>query len=139
MMDVGVKSNFIAAWHAAQIMVPQKSGLIVNISGYAAVTYTYSVLFGTAKTAVGRMARDMAVELKPHGVASLTLWQGLTLTEKAKDNLAKVADCDPALMKRSGGEFITAEIAHDYGITDDDGTWVASMRETRGSPIWQPV
>jgi NAD(P)-dependent dehydrogenase (short-subunit alcohol dehydrogenase family) len=164
MMDVGVKSNFIAAWHAAQIMVPQKSGLIVNISGYAAVTYTYGVLFGTSKTAVGRMGRDMAVELKPHGVASITLWQGLTLTEKAKDNLAKVAEkmttsitgqkgssvehpgrviaamaVDPDIMKRSGGEFITAEIARDYGITDDDGTWVASMRETRGSPIWQPV
>ncbi|MDP3674409.1 MAG: SDR family NAD(P)-dependent oxidoreductase [Novosphingobium sp.] len=164
MMDVGVKSNFVAAWHAARLMVPQKSGLIVNISGYAAVTYTYGVLFGTAKTAVGRMGRDMAVELKPHNVASVTLWQGLTLTEKARDNLARVAEkmttsitgqkgssvehpgrviaalaCDPELMKRSGGEFITAEIAQDYGITDDDGTWVASMRETRGAPIWQPI
>ena len=164
MMDVGVKSNFIAAWHAAQIMVPQKAGLIVNISGYAAVTYTYGVLFGTSKTAVGRMSRDMAVELKPHNVASVTLWQGLTLTEKAKDNLAKVAAkmtssitgqkgssvehpgrviaamaCDPEIMKRSGGEFITAEIARDYAVTDDDGTWVASMRETRGPPLWQPI
>ena len=164
MMDVGVRSNYFAAWYAAQIMVPQKSGLIINISGYAAVTYTYGVLFGTSKTAVGRMSRDMAIELKPHGVASVTLWQGLTLTEKAKDNLAKVAAKmttsitgqkgssvehpgrviaalynDPDLMRRSGGEFITAEIAREYGITDDDGTWVASMRETRGSPMWQPV
>jgi NAD(P)-dependent dehydrogenase (short-subunit alcohol dehydrogenase family) len=164
MMDVGVKSNYVAAWHAAQIMVPQKSGLIINISGYAAVTYTYGVLFGTSKTAVGRMSRDMAIELKPHNVASVTLWQGLTLTEKAKDNLAKVAEKmttsitgqkgssvehpgrviaalynDPDVMARSGGEFITAEIAQEYGIADDDGTWVASMRETRGSPLWQPV
>jgi NAD(P)-dependent dehydrogenase (short-subunit alcohol dehydrogenase family) len=164
MMDVGVKSNFVAAWHAAQIMVPQGSGLIVAISGYAAVTYTYGVLFGTSKTAVGRMGRDMAVELKPHNVASITLWQGLTLTEKAKDNLAKVADkmtgtitmqkgssvehpgrvigamaCDPAIMKRSGGEFITAELADEYGVTDIDGEPVASMREVRGAPLWQPI
>lgn len=164
MMTVGVKSNFVAAWHAARLMVPQRSGLIVNISGYAAVTYTYGVLFGTSKTAVGRMGRDMAVELKPHNVASVTLWQGLTLTEKARDNLAKVAAkmtssitgqkgssvehpgrviaalaCDPDLMKRSGGEFIIAEIAQEYGITDDDGSFVASMRETRGSPIWAPI
>ena len=41
MVDVGVRSNFVAAWHAAQIMVPQKSGLIVAISGYVGVTYTY--------------------------------------------------------------------------------------------------
>ena len=164
MMDVGVKSNFVAAWHAAQIMVPQGSGLIVAISGYAALTYTYGVLFGTSKTAVGRMSRDMAVELKPHNVASITLWQGLTLTEKAKDNLAKVADkmtgtitmqkgssvehpgrviaalaCDPDVMKRSGGEFITAELADEYGVVDVDGEPVASMREVRGAPMWLPV
>jgi NAD(P)-dependent dehydrogenase (short-subunit alcohol dehydrogenase family) len=164
MWDVGVRSNYVAAWHAAQIMAPQGSGLIVAISGYAAVTYTYGVLFGTSKTAVGRMTRDMAVELKPHNVAAITLWQGLTLTERARDNLAKVADkmttsitgqkgssvehpgrviaalaCDPALMKRSGGEFITAELAQEYGITDDDGTMVPSSRDQRGSPLWQPI
>jgi len=34
MVDVGVRSNFVVAWHAAKIMVPQKSGLIVAmISG----------------------------------------------------------------------------------------------------------
>jgi NAD(P)-dependent dehydrogenase (short-subunit alcohol dehydrogenase family) len=164
MWEVGVRSNFVAAWHAAQIMVPQKSGLIVAISGFAATTYTYGVVFGTSKTAVGRMSRDMAVELKPHNIAALTLWQGLTMTEKAKDNIAKMADkmttsitsmtgssvehpgrviaalaADPDVMERSGGEFITAELAQDYGITDVDGVVIPSARALRGSPIWQAI
>jgi NAD(P)-dependent dehydrogenase (short-subunit alcohol dehydrogenase family) len=164
MWDVGVKSNYVAAWHAAKIMVPQGSGLIVAISGFAAVTYTYSTIFGTSKSAADRMARDMAIELEPHGVASLTLWQGLTLTEKAKDNLARLGDkmtttitsmqgssvehpgrviaalaADPAIMKRSGGEFITTELAMEYGITDIDGSVIRSAREKRGSPIWKPI
>jgi NAD(P)-dependent dehydrogenase (short-subunit alcohol dehydrogenase family) len=164
MWDVGVKSNYVAAWHAARIMVPQGSGLIVAISGFAATTYTYGVIFGTSKTAVGRMTRDMAVELKPHGVAAVTLWQGLTLTEKAKDNLAKMGDKmttsitsmtgssvehpgrviaallgDPDVMKRSGGEFVTAELAQEYGVTDIDGTIIPSARATRGSPVWAPI
>jgi NAD(P)-dependent dehydrogenase (short-subunit alcohol dehydrogenase family) len=164
MWDVGVKSNYVAAWHAAKLMVPQKSGLIIAISGFAAVTYTYGVIFGTSKAAVDRMARDMAIELEPHGVASLTLWQGLTLTEKAKDNLARMGDrmttsitsmqgssvehpgrviaalaADPEVMKRSGGEFVTAELAQKYGITDVDGAVIKSARATRGSPIWKPV
>jgi NAD(P)-dependent dehydrogenase (short-subunit alcohol dehydrogenase family) len=164
MWDVGVKSNYVAAWHAGQIMVPQKSGLIVAISGFAAVTYTYGVIFGTSKSAVDRMARDMAIELEPHNVASLTMWQGLTLTEKAKDNLAKMGDkmtksitnmkgstvehpgrviaalaADPDVMKRSGGEFVTAELAQEYGLTDVDGTVIPSARATRGSPIWKPI
>ena len=164
MFDVGVRSNFVAAWHAAQIMAPQKSGLIVAISGYASVTYTYGVIFGTTKTAVDRMARDMAIELKPHNVASIALWQGLTLTEKARHNLAKQADkmtatvtsqagssvehpgrviaamaADPEIMARSGATYITAELADEYGVVDIDGRRIESVRATRGSPVWKPV
>ncbi|PZQ54344.1 MAG: short-chain dehydrogenase [Novosphingobium pentaromativorans] len=164
MWDVGVRSNYVAAWHAARMMVPQGGGLIVAISGFAAVTYTYGVVFGTSKSAADRMARDMAIELEPHGVASLTLWQGLTLTEKAQDNLARMGDrmtssitsmqgssvehpgrviaalaVDPDIMKRSGGEFVTAELAQEYGITDVDGSVIASARARRGAPIWKPI
>lgn len=165
MVDVGVRSNFVAAWHAAHIMVPQKSGLIVDISGYVGVTYTYGVVFGTCKSAVDRMARDMAIELEPHNVASISLWQGLTFTERAHRNLAAnpemksktvtnpLVGCspehpglviaalatDPNLMKRSGGTFITAEVAQDYGIVDIDGKVIPSLREQRGAPIWKPI
>lgn len=165
MLHVGLRSSFVAAWHAAQIMVPQKSGLIVAICGYAAVSYTFGVVFGTAKSGVDRMARDMAIELKPHNVGSISLWQGLTMTEKAHHNLAAnpgmkastvtnpeisssvehpgrvvaalLADED--VMRHSGGTFITAEMAQTYGVTDIDGRTIPSLRAERGSPIWQPV
>jgi NAD(P)-dependent dehydrogenase (short-subunit alcohol dehydrogenase family) len=165
MVDVGVRSNFVAAWHAAKIMVPQQSGLIVAISGYVGVSYTYGVVFGTCKSAVDRMARDMAIELKPHNVASISMWQGLTFTERAQRNLATIPGlkgraatrpedgCSPEfpgrviaalasdaeVMKRSGGTFITAELAQEYGITDIDGRVIPSLRATRGAPIWSPI
>jgi NAD(P)-dependent dehydrogenase (short-subunit alcohol dehydrogenase family) len=165
MVDVGVRSNYVSARHAAKVMVSQKSGLVVAISGYAAVTYTYGVVFGMCKTAVDRMARDMAVELEAYNVASLSLWQGLTFTERAQRNLRRspemttqtVTDpavgcspefpgrviaalaADPDLMSRSGGSFITAEVAGDYGITDVDGKVIPSLRAERGEPIWRPI
>jgi NAD(P)-dependent dehydrogenase (short-subunit alcohol dehydrogenase family) len=163
MIDVGLKSYFVAAWHAAQIMAPQKSGLIVDISGYVGVTYTFSVVFGVCKTAVDRMARDMAIELKPHNVASISLWQGFTYTERAQENLKTVPGMaaqlnsavgssvefpgrviaalakDADVMKRSGGTFIAAELAQDYGVTDVDGRVIPSLRGERGASIWQPV
>jgi NAD(P)-dependent dehydrogenase (short-subunit alcohol dehydrogenase family) len=165
MVDVGVRSNFVAAWHAAKFMVPQKSGLIVAISGYVGVTYTYGVVFGTCKSAVDRMARDMAIELQPHNVASLSMWLGLTFTERAERNLnrnpamkaqivtnpsigssvefpgrviAAMAK-DAQIMRRSGGTFIAAELARDYAVTDVDGKSPPSLREQRGSPIWSPI
>ena len=165
MVDVGVRSNFVAAWHAAKLMVPRKSGLIVATSGYVGVTYTYGVVFGTCKSAVDRMARDMAVELKAHNVASLSMWLGLTFTERAERALKRnpamtsqtVTDPkvgssvefpgrvivalagDPQIMKRTGGTYIAAELAQDYGVTDIDGRVPPSLRAQRGSPIWPPV
>lgn len=165
MVDVGVRSSFIAAWHAAKLMVPRRSGLMVAISGYTGVTYTYGAVFGMCKSAVDRLARDMAIELKPHSVASVSLWQGLTFTERANRNLALnpalksqlVTDpnigCSPEfpgrviaalaqdskLMRRSGGTFITAELAQAYGVTDIDGKVIASLRAHRGAPIWSPI
>ncbi len=165
MFQVGVRSNYVAAWHAAQIMVPRGSGLIVAISGYTGVSYTYGTVFGTCKSAVDRMSRDMAVELEPYNICSVSLWQGLTLTERAERNLASIPGlkgraatrpedacspehpgrviaamaADPEVMRHTGGTFITAEMAGIYGVTDIDGRVIPSLRNSRGAPIWQPI
>lgn len=161
--DTGVRAGFVCAWHAAKIMAPQGSGLIAALSGYVGVTYTYDTIFGTTKTATDRMMRDMAVELAPHGVAAVSLWQGFTYTERAKENLktvpgmasqlnsaagsspefpgrviAALAD-DGDVMARSGGTWIVAELAQAYGLTDIDGRTIPSLRAERGSPIFGPI
>lgn len=165
MVDVGVRSSYVAAWHAAKIMVPQKSGLIVATSGYVGVTYTFGVVFGMCKSAVDRMARDMAIELKPYNVASISLWLALTFTERAQHAMkekhtgerANILNADigssiefpgrviaafakdPNVTRRSGGTYIAAEVAHEYGVTDITGKVPPSVRAQRGSPIWSPV
>lgn len=161
--DTGVRAAFIAAWHAARIMVPQGSGLIVALSGYVGVTYTYDTIFGTTKSTTDRMMRDMGVELKPHNVAALSLWQGFTYTERAQENLRTVPGMasqlnsavgsspefpgrviaalakDPAIMAKTGGTFINAELAAEYGVTDIDGRTIPSLRAERGAPVFEPV
>jgi len=107
----------------------------------------------------------MAIELKPHGVASISIWQGLTMTERAHRNLANIPGLkegtatrpkdgcspefpgrvivalanDPDVMRHSGATFITAELAEQYGVTDIDGKVIPSLRAERGAPIWGPV
>lgn len=165
MVDVGVRSSYVAARHAAQMMVPQKSGLIVATSGYAGVSYAYAVVFGMCKVAVDRMAHDMAIELKPDNVASLSLCLGLTFTERAERNLKRYPALssavttnrangtsvefpgrliaalakDPNVMKRSGATSIAVELAQEYGITDIDGKLAPSLRTERGGPLWSTV
>lgn len=158
--DSGLRAAYIAAWHAARIMVPQGSGLIAALSGYVGVTYTYDVVFGTTKTATDRMMRDMGHELRGTGVSAVSLWQGFTYTERAIENLKTVPGMasqlnsavgsspefpgrvvaalamDPAVADKSGGTFINAELAAEYGVTDKDGRVIPSLRESRGVPLW---
>jgi NAD(P)-dependent dehydrogenase (short-subunit alcohol dehydrogenase family) len=160
--DTGLRAAFVASWHAARIMAPQGSGLIASLSGYVGVTYTYDVVFGTTKSALDRMMRDMAHELKPHGVAAVSLWQGFTYTERAKENLKSVPGMaaqlnsaagsspefpgrviaalakDREVLAKSGGSLINAELAAEYGVTDIDGNAIPAQREKRGNPLWTP-
>lgn len=160
--DTGVRAAFIAAWHAARIMVPQGRGLIAALSGYVGVTYTYDVVFGTAKTATDRVIRDMGHELRHTGVSAVSLWQGFTYTERATENLKSVPGmanqlnsavgstpefpgrviaalaADPQLKAKSGGTFINAELATEYGLADKDGSTIPTLRDSRGAPLWGP-
>jgi NAD(P)-dependent dehydrogenase (short-subunit alcohol dehydrogenase family) len=161
--DTGLRAAFVATHYAAQIMVPQNSGLIIGLSGFVGVTYTYDVIFGTTKAGMDRMMRDMAIELKQYDICAVSLWQGFTYTERAIENLKNVPGMagqlnsaagsspeypgriiaalakDSDVMKRSGGTWINAELGAEYGITDLDGRTIPSNRAERGSPIWQPV
>ena len=42
-------------------------------------------------------------------------------------------------VKRSGGTYIAAEVAHDFGVSDIDGKVVPSLRAHRGTPLYAPI
>ena len=52
MILLGMKFNrghYICTTHASRIMVPQKSGLIVNISSGGGLRYLFNVAYGVGK------------------------------------------------------------------------------------------
>jgi NAD(P)-dependent dehydrogenase (short-subunit alcohol dehydrogenase family) len=158
MIDVGLRSNYIAAWHAAPMMITAGTGLIVSISFYGAVSYFHGAAYGAAKAGTDKMMADMAVDLAPHGVAAVALWPGFILTDAVRalppeyipedlraqlpnwetpeftglviDALAR----DPALMTLTGQALIGAELGTRYGIRDTDGKQPISYRATMGEP-----
>ena len=80
-IDVGVRSHYMAAAHAAPSMVAHGRGLIVNISSSGAIQYAHNVPYGVGKAAVDKMTSDMAHELSAYNVAVVSLWPGLVKTE----------------------------------------------------------
>jgi dehydrogenase/reductase SDR family member 1 len=138
MFGAGVRAHYYASQLVARSMVAGRSGLIVNISSWAAQKHAGNVAYGVAKAATDKMTADMAVELRPHGVAVVALYPGLVRTEKVMEAaawldltnsespefcgraVAALAN-DPELMHRTGAVLLAANLAREYGFTDIDG------------------
>ncbi|MBN1344923.1 MAG: 3-oxoacyl-ACP reductase FabG [Phycisphaerae bacterium] len=70
MFDVNAKSVFVCCKHAAERMVPQGSGQIVNIGSIVGHTGGSggTLPYAAAKAAVHTFTRGLAKELAPHGI-----------------------------------------------------------------------
>ena len=138
MFRAGVRAHYVSSVFAAPMMIAQGSGLIVNISFFAAQKDNSGVSYGIAKSASDRMAACMAYELREHNVAAVSLYPGLVRTEsvlKAGEffdlsnsespqfigrAIAALAS-DQQVMTKSGQVLVAAAVAQEYGFTDIDG------------------
>ena len=159
LLNVGMRSNYVASYYAAPLMVARRCGLIVHTSSFGGTCYMHGPAYGAGKAAVDKMAHDMGVELRPHNVAVVSIWMGLLKTERtdvalSDPELARhyehlletmespqltglVIDAlarDAHLMDRSGRIWIGAELAQQYGIRDVDGRQPPSHRPMLGDP-----
>ncbi|MEH2089792.1 SDR family NAD(P)-dependent oxidoreductase [Nostoc sp.] len=79
--NVGLRSHYIASVFAARMMTKRNSGLICTISSWGSMFYLFNTVYGVGKAACDRLAANMAVELKPHNVTSVSIWPGIVGTE----------------------------------------------------------
>jgi len=138
MVGVALRTSFVASRAAAPNMIARKTGLIVNISFWAAQKHHGNVIYGIAKAGADKMASDFAHELRPHEVTAISLYPGLVRTEAVMRN-AEYFDmsnsespqfvglaiaalwADPNRLEKSGKVHVTANLAREYGFTDIDG------------------
>jgi NAD(P)-dependent dehydrogenase (short-subunit alcohol dehydrogenase family) len=159
-LDVGLRSAYVASYYAAPLMVaagPEHRSLIAFTSSPGSVCYMHGPAYGAQKAGIDKMAADMAVDFDGTGVATVSIWMGILLTEKFRSafdgnpealaETAKHAETpeftgrlidalyrDPALSELSGQTLIGAELAARYGITDEDGRQPPSHRDMLGAP-----
>jgi dehydrogenase/reductase SDR family protein 1 len=139
MLDVGVRSHYVASACAARMMIPQRRGLIVNISSRGAIKYAGNVSYNVVKAAVDMLTLSTAEELRSHNVAVVSFWPRLTRTLAFIAHPEQFADpskawsaefngrCvaalanDPRIIEKSGQALDLAEVAIEYGLVDSDG------------------
>ncbi|ANE81039.1 short-chain dehydrogenase [Mycobacterium adipatum] len=156
-LDVGLRSAYVASWHAAPLLTARPRGLIVFTSSPGSVCYMHGPAYGAQKAGIDKMAADMAVDFGGTTVTCVSIWMGILLTERLRSAFAGKPDAlvataehaetpeftghlidalfaDPELTALSGHSLIGAELGLRYGITDEGGRRPPSHREMLGSP-----
>lgn len=136
LLDVGLRSHFVAAQHAARVMVAQGRGLIVNISSRGAQLKFGALPYGVAKAALDRMTADMAADLRDRGVAVVSLWPPPSSTEGMLAGVDETDDpskwsspvftgrvvaalaSDSSAMDKTGRAIPVRELARELGVED---------------------
>ena len=159
-LDVGQRSHYVASYYAAPLMIKTGGGLIAFTSSYGGRCYMHGAAYGAGKAGVDKMAMDMAVDFRDHGVAVNSLWLGFVRTERNEplfqhpdamkgpygkflanhetpDFIGRVIEAlhgDEKRMERSGRVLIVAEVAEELGIREADGRQPKSNRDALGAP-----
>ena len=156
-LDVGLRSAYVASWYAAPLLLRAERGLIAFTSSPGSVCYMHGAAYGAQKAGVDKMAADMAVDFRGTAVSTVSIWMGILLTERMRAAFAgnpqalaafaehaetpeftgRIIDAlyrDPELPSMSGRTLIGAELAARYGIPDEGGRRPPSHREALGAP-----
>ncbi len=99
LMEVNVNGTIFCAQEAAKMMIPQKSGSIINMASMSAHIYNVPqkvTHYAASKGAVISFTRALACELAPHNVRVNVISPGYHMTEMAKQWL----DCHPIWLER---------------------------------------
>lgn len=156
MFDVGLRSSYVAAWHAAPLLIEAR-GLLVNTSSFGGGCYMHGPAYGAAKAGVDRLAHDMAIDLASYDVTAISLWMGILRTERTLaaleadpdrygDLAARTESVEfpgrvvaalwqhPERTRWSGQTVVAAELALELGVVDVDGAQPPSHRPMLGGP-----
>jgi len=133
-MNIGVRSSYVMSKFVAPIMVGQKEGLIVQTSSLGSFIYAFDVAYGVAHAGMDKLTADMAIELREHGVKTVTLhpqggcntelmkWPGAESTVfvgRAALSISEKASGDD-LNAMNGKMVFTGELAEKYGFMHDN-------------------
>ena len=112
----------------------------MNVSSPGGQSYHFSSSYGAGKAGLDRLTADMAIELKPKGIAAVVLYPGMVSTEFIEDAAEQTGmDLTKAqtplfvgraaaalleakdLMARSGSIQWVEDLAEEFDLYDENG------------------
>ena len=109
-LDVGLRSAYVATWHAAPLMVGRGRGLIVFTSSPGSVCYMHGRADGAQKAGLDKLAADMAVDFRGTDVIPVSIWMGIVWTEKLRGAFAGQPDASAEMEKQTESPEFTGHL-----------------------------
>ena len=156
-LDVGLRSAYVASYFAAPLMVRARRGLITFVSSFGSSCYMHGPAYGAQKvgrrqvrrrhggrSCAARSRHGLAVARaaahrahggrRPQPAGPVRGIPAQAETPQFNGRIIHALASDPELMSLSGQTFISAELAQRYGITEEGGRVPPSYREMLGAP-----
>jgi len=145
-INIGVRSHLVCSRLAVPLMKKGKHGIIINTSSVGAKMSFLSTAYTVGKSALDRMVKEMAKEVKEFNITVVSLWPSLLKTEEISTmgkifldrfNLdindfetplfvgRVVANlvADKKIMSRTGKVIMTSTVCRKYGVLNTNGKW----------------
>ena len=140
-VGIGLRAHYVASWHAAPLLFAAGAGgSIINVSSPGGTSYHFSSSYGAGKAGLNRLSADMAIELKPKGIACCSVYPGSVATEfiqkwageRGTDLSTSQTTIGvgraiaalviaPNLMERSGSIQWVEDISEEFDVRDENG------------------
>lgn len=151
-VGIGLRAHYVASWYAAPLLFAAgEGGSIINVSSPGGQSYHFSSSYGAGKAGLDRLSADMAIELKPKGIACCSVYPGSVATEFIQEWATKrgtdLSEAQttlgvgrtivalahaPDLMERSGTIQWIEDVARDFDVKDENGRALTSYRQRQG-------
>jgi NAD(P)-dependent dehydrogenase (short-subunit alcohol dehydrogenase family) len=150
MFEGGLRAAAFASRLAAPLMIEAGFGLIVNMTWVLDRPHGHA-WYEVVKNATNKMTEQMADDLRPFGIACIAVSPGFMRLERMdlSPELAAKAESaefpgraiaalatDPKVMSKSGGLFITPQLAREYVFTDIDGKQQSAFWAEHWAGTW---
>lgn len=150
MVDGGLRAAAFASTLAAPLMIEAGSGLIVNITWVLDRPHGHA-WYEVVKNATNKMTEQIADDLRPFGIACVAVSPGFMRLERMDltPELAAKAESaefpgraiaalatDPNVLSKSGGVYITPDLAREYGFSDIDGKQQSAFWAEHWAGTW---
>jgi NAD(P)-dependent dehydrogenase (short-subunit alcohol dehydrogenase family) len=151
MLQNAIHTHIITSRYGAPLLIERGKGLIIEITDGDTFKFRGNLAYDLAKVSAMRLAYAMSEELKPHGVAALSLTPGFLRSEEMLDHFGVTEEtwrdaiqkdthfrasetpyyigeavaalaADPNIFEKSGTYQSTWKLKREYGFFDKDGS-----------------